>query len=269
MILRVDSPGGSSFGSELVRRELELTRAAGKPVVVSMGNVAASGGYWISTASDEIVADSATITGSIGVFAMLPTADKTLAKLGVHPAGVGTTWLRNADDPRLPLDPRLADLVQKTVEHTYARLHDQGRRRAQVDAGQDRRDRAGPGLDRHAGQGARPRRHRRPLRRRGEVGGDARQARRQAAPGLHRARAGQVRADRRDAQQRGLGADRRAARRRACGAAFGVAPSLAKDAGREIGWVADIAERRRPFATIVHCLCGDPTERRTGRRRRP
>ncbi|MDQ6640826.1 MAG: signal peptide peptidase SppA, partial [Pseudomonadota bacterium] len=110
LVLRVDSPGGSVFGSELVRRELEVTRAAGKPVVVSMGNVAASGGYWISTASDEIVADAATITGSIGVFALLPTADQTLAKLGVHPAGVGTTWLRNADDPRLPLDPRLADL---------------------------------------------------------------------------------------------------------------------------------------------------------------
>jgi protease-4 len=92
IVLRVDSPGGSVFGSELVRRELEVTRAAGKPVVVSMGNVAASGGYWISTASDEIVADAATITGSIGVFALLPTADQTLAKLGVHPAGVGTTW---------------------------------------------------------------------------------------------------------------------------------------------------------------------------------
>ena len=119
LVLRVDSPGGSVFGSELVRRELEVTRAAGKPVVVSMGNVAASGGYWISTASDEIVADAATITGSIGVFALLPTADQTLAKLGIHPAGVGTTWLRNADDPRLPLDPRLADMVQKSVDHTY------------------------------------------------------------------------------------------------------------------------------------------------------
>ena len=119
IVLRVDSPGGSVFGSELVRRELEVTRAAGKPVVVSMGNVAASGGYWISTASDEIVADAATITGSIGVFALLPTFDQTLAKVGVHSAGVGTTWLRNADDPRLPLDPRLADLVQKSVDHTY------------------------------------------------------------------------------------------------------------------------------------------------------
>jgi protease-4 len=87
VVLRIDSPGGSAFGSELIRRELELTRAAGKPVVVSMGNVAASGGYWISTSSDEVIADAATITGSIGVFAILPTADKVVEKLGIHTAG--------------------------------------------------------------------------------------------------------------------------------------------------------------------------------------
>src|SRR5664279_35751 len=85
-----------------------------------MGDVAASGGYWISIASDEIVADAATITGSIGVFALLPSADATLAKLGVHPAGVATTWLTNAGDPRLKLDPRLAELIQMNVDHTYA-----------------------------------------------------------------------------------------------------------------------------------------------------
>ncbi|MDL2354436.1 MAG: signal peptide peptidase SppA, partial [Pseudomonadota bacterium] len=78
IVLRVDSPGGSAFGSELIRRELELTRAAGKPVIVSMGNVAASGGYWISMAADEVIADASTITGSIGVFAILPTADKVV-----------------------------------------------------------------------------------------------------------------------------------------------------------------------------------------------
>ena len=66
VVLRVDSPGGSAYGSELIRRELELTRAAGKPVVVSMGGVAASGGYWISMASDEVIADPSTVTGSIG-----------------------------------------------------------------------------------------------------------------------------------------------------------------------------------------------------------
>ena len=91
VVLRVNSPGGSAYGSELIRRELELTRAAGKPVVVSMGDVAASGGYWISMAADEVIADPSTVTGSIGVFAILPTADKVVDKLGIHSAGVTTT----------------------------------------------------------------------------------------------------------------------------------------------------------------------------------
>jgi len=120
IVLRVDSPGGSVFGSELVRRELELTRAAGKPVVVSMGNVAASGGYWISTASDEVIADPATITGSIGVFALLPTADKALDKLGVHTEGTTTTWLGGAGDVRRAIDPRFLALAQSSVDHIYA-----------------------------------------------------------------------------------------------------------------------------------------------------
>jgi len=120
LVLRVDSPGGSVFGSELVRRELELTRAAGKPVVVSMGDVAASGGYWISMASDEVIADAATITGSIGVFALLPTADKALDKLGVHTGGVTTSWLAGAFDVRRPFDKRFADLVQMAMNHIYA-----------------------------------------------------------------------------------------------------------------------------------------------------
>jgi len=105
IVLRVNSPGGSVFGSELIRRELELTRAAGKPVVVSMGDVAASGGYWISMASDEVIADASTITGSIGVFAILPTAEKLMDKIGVHTAGTTTTWLGGAYDPRRPDRP--------------------------------------------------------------------------------------------------------------------------------------------------------------------
>ena len=120
IVLRVDSPGGSVFGSELVRRELELARGAGKPVVVSMGNVAASGGYWISTASDEVIADPATITGSIGVFALLPTADKALDKLGVHTEGTTTTWLGGAGDLRRAADPRLLAVMQSSVDHIYA-----------------------------------------------------------------------------------------------------------------------------------------------------
>ena len=119
VVLRVRSPGGSAFGSELIRRELELTRAAGKPVVVSMGDVAASGGYWISMAADEVIADAATITGSIGVFAMLPTADGLMSKLSVHTGGYSTTWLANAYDPRKPMDPRFAALVQTGVGRIY------------------------------------------------------------------------------------------------------------------------------------------------------
>ena len=124
IVLRVDSPGGSAFGSELIRRELELTRAAGKPVVVSMGNVAASGGYWISMASDEVIADQTTITGSIGVFAILPTADKVIDKLGIHTAGVTTTWLGDAGNPLRPLDPRFGQLIQSSINHIYADFTD-------------------------------------------------------------------------------------------------------------------------------------------------
>ena len=119
VVLRVNSPGGSAFGSELVRRELELTRAAGKPVVVSMGDVAASGGYWISMAADEVMADPATITGSIGVVAMLPTAEGAFDKLGIRAAGASTTWLGTAYDLRTGLDPRLRTIIQSSVDHIY------------------------------------------------------------------------------------------------------------------------------------------------------
>jgi protease-4 len=119
LVLRVDSPGGSAYGSELIRRELELTRAAGKPVVVSMGSVAASGGYWISMAADEVIADPSTVTGSIGVFAILPTADKVADKLGVRTAGVTTTWLADAYNPLRPLDPRFGQLVQASINNVY------------------------------------------------------------------------------------------------------------------------------------------------------
>lgn len=120
VVLRINSPGGSPFGSELIRRELELTRAAGKPVVVSMGNVAASGGYWISMASDEVIADATTITGSIGVFAILPTADKAIDKIGVHTGGTTTTWLSDAFNPLRPLDPRFGQVIQSGINNIYA-----------------------------------------------------------------------------------------------------------------------------------------------------
>lgn len=119
IVLRVDSPGGSAFGSELVRRELELTRAAGKPVLVSMGDLAASGGYWISMAADEVWADEATITGSIGVVGMLPSIKGTMDKLGINTAGYGTTWLAGVLDPRKPTDPRVITLANNAIGHAY------------------------------------------------------------------------------------------------------------------------------------------------------
>lgn len=139
VVLRVDSPGGSAFGSELVRRELELTREAGKPVVVSMGSLAASGGYWISMAADEIIADEATITGSIGVVGLLPSAAPAMARWGVNAEGVTTTWLRDAADPRLPLDPRVRTLVQTLIDGAYRQFvalvaQARGKTTAQIEA---------------------------------------------------------------------------------------------------------------------------------------
>lgn len=124
IVLRVDSGGGSAFGSELIRRELALTRAAGKPVVVSMSDVAASGGYWITTSSNRVLADPATITGSIGVFGILPTVDGSLDKLGIHTGGTATTWLAGAADLRRPLDPRLGAMVQNTIGYMYRQFLD-------------------------------------------------------------------------------------------------------------------------------------------------
>jgi len=120
VVLRVDSPGGSAFASEVIRRECELVRLAGKPLVVSMGSVAASGGYWISTASDEIWASPETITGSIGIFGLFPTVDKPLAKhLGIHTDGVGTTRFTDALRPDRPMDPAVADVFRQSIDHGY------------------------------------------------------------------------------------------------------------------------------------------------------
>lgn len=119
LVLRVDSPGGSSFASEVIRREVELTRQAGIPVVASMSSVAASGGYWISMSADEIWANPTTITGSIGIYAMAPTFQKTLGKLGIHNDGVGTTGLAGALHPERDLTPEVAQAIQLMIEQGY------------------------------------------------------------------------------------------------------------------------------------------------------
>ncbi len=119
VVLRVNSPGGEVFASEQIRREVAALKAAGKPVVVSMGDVAASGGYWISMNADRIYADPSTITGSIGIFGLFPTLDRTLGKLGVHTDGVATTKYAGAFDLTRPLDPGVATTVQAVIEKGY------------------------------------------------------------------------------------------------------------------------------------------------------
>lgn len=118
LVMRINTPGGSSFASELIRQELELTQVAGKPVVISMGPVAASGGYWISATADAIVAEPTTITGSIGVFGILPTFERSLAELGVTTDGVATTPLGGAD-LLTGLNEPTRTILQASTEHTY------------------------------------------------------------------------------------------------------------------------------------------------------
>jgi protease IV len=120
VVLRVDSPGGSMFASEQILREVQALRKAGKPVVVSMSTYAASGGYYISAAANQIYASSTTLTGSIGVFSVVPTFQRTLDKLGVKVDGIGTTPL--AGDLRIDraLTPASRQILQSSVDHAYA-----------------------------------------------------------------------------------------------------------------------------------------------------
>ncbi len=120
VVLRVDSPGGSVFASEVIREEVVALKAAGKPVVVSMGSLAASGGYWISAPADEIWAAPTTITGSIGIFGFIPTFEKAAQYWGISIDGIGTTALSPADTIGLaPIDPLIGDIVQQNIEHGY------------------------------------------------------------------------------------------------------------------------------------------------------
>lgn len=119
LVLRVDSPGGSAFASEVIRRELELFRETERPIVVSMGSVAASGGYWISMDADEIWASPATLTGSIGVGATFPTFQRTLAEIGVNVDGVGTTALSGQMDPLQGIGEDMSEYIGLSIRHTY------------------------------------------------------------------------------------------------------------------------------------------------------
>jgi protease-4 len=119
LVLRIDSPGGSAFASDVIRRELELMKPAGKPVVVSMGSVAASGGYWIATGADEIWAAPSTLTGSIGIFSAFATFERSLETVGVFNDGVGTTQLADAFNPSRPMNALLAEALSKIMDQSY------------------------------------------------------------------------------------------------------------------------------------------------------
>jgi protease-4 len=253
VVLRVDSPGGSAYGSELIRRELELTRAAGKPVVVSMGNVAASGGYWIAMAADEVIADPSTVTGSIGVFAILPTADKVVDKLGIHTAGVTTTWLADAYNPLRPLDPRFAQVVQASINHVYSEFTTKAAQARKTTAAKI--DEVGQG---RVWTGAQ-------AKERGLVDtlGSYQDALKSAATRAH------------------LGSDYRVAYIERPSSAlerlferFGMSQALALNVqvklgllpdglpagaaagvAKDLGWLSEVADKRSPFAAVTHCLC--------------
>lgn len=118
VVLRIDSGGGSAYASEQIRSEVIALQQAGKPVVASMGSVAASGGYWIAANADKIIAQPTTITGSIGIFGMITTFEKSLETIGVYTDGVGTTQLAGVGVTR-DLPPEFKTLMQTYIEHGY------------------------------------------------------------------------------------------------------------------------------------------------------
>jgi protease-4 len=122
LVVRIDSPGGSVLASDRIRRAILHAKAKGLPVVISMGSVAASGGYWIATAGDRIFAEPGTITGSIGVFAIVPSFEGTLAKLGIGADGVKSTPLSGEPDPLHGPSAEAGRLIQATVEDIYRRF---------------------------------------------------------------------------------------------------------------------------------------------------
>jgi len=152
LVLRVDSPGGSVLASEQIYRELVALRAAGKPIVVSMSGYAASGGYYISAPADEILASPATITGSIGIFAIIPTVDRTLGKLGVSVDGVGTTPLSGQLRLDRPLGEEARVLLQSTVTRGYAEFLERvadGRKKTRDEVDKVAQGRVWAGSDAH------------------------------------------------------------------------------------------------------------------------
>lgn len=122
VVLRINSPGGSAFASEVIREQVLLTQQAGKPVVASMGSMAASGGYWIAAGAEEIWAQPTTITGSIGIFGVFPSIHRTLAKWGIHSDGVGTSRMADAFRVDRPLSDISSNAMQSVIDNGYQRF---------------------------------------------------------------------------------------------------------------------------------------------------
>lgn len=122
LVLRINSGGGSAFASEIIRQSLLEFKKTNKPLVVSMGSVAASGGYWIAADADKIWAEKTTITGSIGIFGAIPTFEKSLESLGVYSDGIGTTPLAAGLNVTRPLSQPIKDSIQQTIEYNYGQF---------------------------------------------------------------------------------------------------------------------------------------------------
>jgi protease-4 len=150
VVLRVDSPGGSMFASEQILREVQSLRKAGKPVVVSMSSYAASGGYYISAAANQIFASPTTLTGSIGVFSVVPTFQRTLEKFGVKTDGIGTNARAGGMRPDRALNAATRQILQTSVDHAYSEfLHRvaDGRKKAVEDVDKIAQGRVWAGID--------------------------------------------------------------------------------------------------------------------------
>jgi protease-4 len=150
VVLRVDSPGGSMFASEQILREVQSLRKAGKPVVVSMSTYGASGGYYISAAANQIFASPTTLTGSIGVFSVVPTFQRSLEKLGIKVDGLGTTPLAGDMRQDRALTPASRQILQSSVDHAYAeflRRVGDGRKKSVEDVDKIAQGRVWAGID--------------------------------------------------------------------------------------------------------------------------
>jgi protease-4 len=233
-------------------------------VVASMGDVAASGGYWISMASDEVIADPSTVTGSIGVFAILPTADKVGDKLGIHTAGVTTTWLADAYNPLRPLDPRFGQLIQSSINHIY----DEFTTKAAIarKTSQAKIDAVGQG---RVWTGAQAK-ERGLVDRLGSYGDALRSAAKRAGLGDDYRIAYNEHTDsfaERMLERLGLSQAQALTVQVKLGLLPGIDASLPVNAlsggalqgvAKDFGWLSQVANRHAPFAAVTHCLCEAP-----------